>query len=84
MLSFLTSYRSTDGDRPFATSATQLTALQGALKRLKDEGLEQSQLYRETYQAFTSVFAAEGFIAQFVQAVFDPQVQAELEEASTW
>jgi len=80
---FLRSYQRA-GERPYATSDAQLTVLQTVLGRLSDEGLKDCDIYGQTYQAFTSVFGIKGFVAQFSQQVFDPQANADLDEASSW
>lgn len=83
-LSFIGQYRSADDQRPYASSGQQMTVLQTVLQRLKDDGLEDSVIYRQLYQAFTTVFGVKDFINRFSQEVFDPQAIAEQEEESSW
>jgi hypothetical protein len=81
---FMRHYTTASNERPYATTSAQMEVLQAVLQRLKDQGLENTPLYEQTYAAFTSVFGIKGFVAEFSRQVFDPQVKEEMDETTSW
>lgn len=81
---FLKAYVTASGEQPFRSNGTQMEILQFVLKRLKDEGLEDSALYQDTYAAFATAFSTKAFLTQFAQEVFDPQAGVDEDEDKSW
>jgi hypothetical protein len=81
---FVKAYRDAQGEQPYRTNAAQMRLLQAVLARMKDEGLEGSELYRQTYKAFASVFGISAFITQFTADVFDTGAAEQQEEDNQW
>jgi hypothetical protein len=81
---FIAAYRDMHGEQPYRTNAAQMQLLQAVLARMKSEGLEGSELYRQTYKAFASVFGISAFINQFTAEVFDTEAAAQQEEDNQW
>lgn len=77
---FVAAYTTADGERPYRTNGKQMEALQSVLQRLKEQGLENTPVYEETYKAFATVFGVKSFITQFSQEVFDPEAASKLDE----
>lgn len=81
---FLRTLRGADGEAPAYPTAKALKAItQQVLYRLKDEGLEKSQLYKEVVGANGLAFAMEVFVMGVMRDVFQPMGD-EAWEKSEW
>lgn len=81
---FLRSLRSADGESPAYPSAKALMAITlQVLFRLKDDGLEKSQLYKEIKGANGLAFSMDVFVKGVLRDVFQPMGD-EAWEKSEW
>jgi len=81
---FLRTLRGADGETAAYPTATALkTITQQVLVRLKDEGLEKSQLYKEVRGANGLAFAMEVYVLGVMRDVFQPMGD-EAWEKSEW
>ncbi|MDO7896759.1 hypothetical protein [Pseudomonas citrulli] len=81
---FLRTLRGPDGETPMYRTATALKAVTlQVLYRLKEEGLEKSQLYKEIVGANGLAFAMEVFVRGAMREVFQPMGD-EAWEKSEW
>jgi hypothetical protein len=81
---FLRSLRGADGESPAYPTAKALMAVTlQVLVRLKDDGLEESQLYKEVKGANGLAFAMDVFVKGFMRDVFQP-MEDEAWEKSEW
>lgn len=81
---FLSAYRNEQGEQPYRTNGAQMEVLQAVLARMKREGLQDSDLYKQTYKAFATVFGVKSFIAQFSAEVFDTEAVGRQDEENEW
>lgn len=81
---FVVGYENAAGERPYRTNGEQMKILLAVLEKLKAEGLSKSDLYKDTYKAFATVFGIKGFINHFRQEAFDPGAVAKLQEDNSW
>lgn len=81
---FLRTLRGADGTTPAYPTAQALMAITlQVLVRLKDEGLEKSQIYKEISGANGLAFAMDVFVKGFMRDVFQPMGD-EAWEKSEW
>ena len=81
---FLRSLRSADGESPAYRTASALMAVTlQVLFRLKDDGLEKSQLYKEIKGANGLAFSMDVFVKSILRDVFKP-MEDEAWEKSEW
>lgn len=81
---FLRSLRSADGQSPAYPTAQALMAITlQVLVRLKDDGLQESQLYKEVKGANGLAFNMDLFVKGFMREVFQP-MEDDAWEKSEW
>jgi len=81
---FLRSLRSADGQSPAYPTAQALMAITlQVLVRLKDDGLQESQLYKEVKGANGLAFSMDLFVKGFMREVFQP-MEDDAWEKSEW
>ncbi|MBD1552406.1 hypothetical protein [Pseudomonas typographi] len=84
VLNFLKQYANGDGALLYKTAQGQMGILQKMLASMKSRGEEGRPEYKVLSDTFASAFASNALIQQFMQDVFSPEAQAELEEDSGW
>ncbi|CAI3807058.1 hypothetical protein GLGCALEP_04466 [Pseudomonas sp. MM221] len=81
---YLKQYDNAGGELPFKTTQKQMDALTQVLVRMKEQGLEDSEAYKETRSALVSISSTNMFFKEFMQDVFKPSEDEDSRENSSW
>lgn len=81
---YLKQYANAGGELPYKTTQKQMDALTQVMVRMKEQGLEASETYKEIRAALVSVSSANMFVKEFMQEVFKPSEDEDSRENSSW
>ncbi|HFL7941270.1 TPA: hypothetical protein ACG5DM_004367 [Pseudomonas putida] len=81
---YLKQYANTGGELPYKTTQKQMDALTQVMVRLREQGLEDSETYKEIKAALVSVSSANMFVKEFMQEVFKPSEDEDSRENISW
>ncbi|NWB92867.1 hypothetical protein HX776_09950 [Pseudomonas agarici] len=85
LLHFIANYRSSDqGPLDYRTVGEQMTVVGQALSRLKEEGLEGSGQHKELRGVMGRLFGTSLFINQYLQDIFNPELDEDSREKAGW
>ncbi|WP_338806826.1 hypothetical protein V8U11_06125 [Pseudomonas chlororaphis] len=69
---YLKQYVNAGGEQAYNTSKKQMDALTQVMVRMKEQGLQDSPIYKEISTALVSVSTSNMFVLEFMQEVFKP------------
>ncbi|MGE8059053.1 hypothetical protein [Pseudomonas sp. NPDC089547] len=81
---YMKQYANTGGELPYKTTQKQMDALTQVMVRMKEQGLEDSEAYKEIRTALVSVSSANMFFKEFMQDVFKPSEDEDSRENISW
>lgn len=81
---YLKQYADAGGELPYKTTQKQMDALTQVMVRMKEQGLEGSETYKEIRVALVSVSSANMFVKEFMQEVFKPSEDEDSRENISW
>lgn len=81
---YLKQYANGGGELPYKTTQKQMDALTQVMVRMKEQGLEDSEAYKEIRAALVSVSSANMFVKAFMQEVFKPSEDEDSRENVSW
>ncbi|BBU45848.1 MULTISPECIES: hypothetical protein [Pseudomonas] len=81
---YLKQYANAGGELPYKTTQKQMDALTQVMVRMKEQGLEDSETYKEIRVALVSVSSANMFFKEFMQDVFKPSEDEDSRENINW
>ncbi|MFJ4454758.1 hypothetical protein ACIP1G_12835 [Pseudomonas sp. NPDC089392] len=81
---YLKKYANAGGELPYKTTQKQMDALTQVMVRMKEQGLDGSEAYKEIRVALVSVSSANMFVKEFMQEVFKPSEDEESRENISW
>ncbi|MNN32657.1 hypothetical protein D3C81_1463820 [compost metagenome] len=81
---YLKQYADAGGELSYKTTQKQMDALTQVMLRMKEQGLEASETYKEIRAALVSVSSANMFVKEFMQEVFKPSEDEESRENISW
>ncbi|MFK3816425.1 hypothetical protein ACI2KG_07425 [Pseudomonas sp. NPDC089407] len=81
---YLKQYVNTGGELSYKTTQKQMDALTQVMVRMKEQGLEESETYKEIRSALVSVSSANMFVKEFMQEVFKPSEDEDSRENINW
>lgn len=81
---YLKQYANAGGELPYKTTQKQMDALTQVMVRMKEQGLEDSETYKELKIALVSVSSANMFVKEFMQEVFKPSEDEDSRENISW
>ena len=81
---YLKQYANAGGELPYKTTQKQMDALTQVMVRMKEQGLQESEAYKEIKTARVSVASANIFVNEFMREVFRPSDDEESRENISW
>lgn len=81
---YLKQYANAGGELPYKTTQKQMDALTQVMVQMKEQGLEDSEAYKEIRAALVSVSSANMFVKEFMQEVFKPSEDEDSRENVSW
>ena len=81
---YLKQYANAGGELPYRTTQKQMDALTQVMLRMKEQGLEESETYKEVRASLVSVSSANIFVKEFMQEVFKPSEDEDSRENMSW
>ncbi|WP_233475469.1 MULTISPECIES: hypothetical protein [Pseudomonas] len=81
---YLKQYVNSAGEPVYRTSQKQMNVLTQVMARMKEQGEEQGEAYKDIKVAFVSVSASNMFVQEFMQEVFKPSDDEDDRESSSW
>lgn len=81
---YLKQYANAGGELPYKTTQKQMDVLTQLMVRMKEQGLQGSEGYKEIRTALVSVSSANMFVKEFMQEVFKPSEDEDSRENISW
>lgn len=81
---YLKQYANAGGELPYKTTQRQVDALTQVMVRMKEQGLEDGEAYKEIRAAQVSVSSTNMFVKEFMQEVFKPSEDEDSRENISW
>lgn len=81
---YLKQFANAAGELPYRTTQKQMDALTQVMVRMKEQGLEASETYKDIRVALVSVSSANMFVKEFMQEVFKPSEDEDSRENVSW
>lgn len=84
IVDYLKQYTNGAGEKIYHTTKYQQDVLAKLMERMKAEGLEGEDVYKELREAFSSVSAAHMFFQEYLQEVFKTEEDEDSRENVDW